>query len=175
MKPIINIADADTFPSGHGDHFAATHGFLSKPLGGQRIGASVTRVEPGRAAFPFHHHYGSEEHFFIVSGTGILRHGPDTYPVKPGDYIVHTPGGPETAHQLVNTGTETLVYLAIGSMIAPEVVGYPDSGKMGVTTTPFGVPGLRFIVNDATRDQAGYWDREDGAGMQAVIDQQRHR
>jgi uncharacterized cupin superfamily protein len=168
MRPIVNIADVETFPSGHGERFAATHGLLSKPLGGEKLGASVTRVEPGKAAFPFHHHYGSEEHFFIVSGTGTLRLGGETHPVKPGDYIVHRPGGPETAHQLVNTGTETLVYLALGAMVAPEVVGYPDSGKIGVATAHWGEKSLRFMVKDEGLDAIGYWDGEDGAAVTAL-------
>jgi uncharacterized cupin superfamily protein len=173
VKPIVNIADAETFPSGHGERFAATHGLLSKPLGGRKIGATVTRVEPGKAAFPNHHHYGSEEHFFIVSGTGTLRHGPEIYPVKPGDYIVHRPGGPETAHQLINTGPETLVYLALGAMVAPEVVGYPDSGKTGVITMPWGQEGLRFMVMNEGLDRTGYWDGEDGGAVAAALESKR--
>jgi uncharacterized cupin superfamily protein len=173
MKPILNIADVETRENGHGPFFHARHGLLARPLGAQKIGASVTIVEPGKAAFPFHHHYGSEEHFFIVSGTGTLRHGPESYPVKPGDYIVHPPGGPETAHQLINTGTEPLVYLAIGAMVAPEVVGYPDSGKTGVMTAPFLQPGLRLIVNDETRHQAEYWEREDGEAVRLAVERAR--
>lgn len=37
MKPIVNIAEVETFPSGHGDVFAARHGLLSRPLGGAQI------------------------------------------------------------------------------------------------------------------------------------------
>src|SRR5262249_6910289 len=146
VKPILNIADVETFNADHDELFGASHGLLARPLGAVKIGASVARVQPGHAAFPIHHHYGSEEHFFIVSGTGLLRHGSETYPVKPGDYIVHPPGGPEQAHQLVNTGSETLVYLSIGAMVAPEVVGYPDSGKVGVMTKSWPEKGLRFFA-----------------------------
>jgi uncharacterized cupin superfamily protein len=169
MKPIVNIADVETFGSGHGDLFGATHGILSRAVGGSKLGASVTRVEPGRAAFPLHHHYGSEEHFFIVAGTGTLRVGDETYPVKPGDYIAHHPGGPETAHQLVNTGTETLVYLALGVMVAPEVVGYPDSGKLGMSTRPWGEKGLRLVLKTAEVAEVDYWDGEDGAKVRKVL------
>ncbi len=169
MKPIVNIADVETFPSGHGDLFAATHGILSRSIGGKRIGCSVTRVEPGHAAFPLHHHYGSEEHFFIVSGTGTLRVGDESYPVKPGDYIVHAPGGPETAHQLVNTGSELLVYLSLGAMVAPEVVGYPDSGKLSFTTHPWGEKGLRVILRNEDVDKVEYWAGEDGARTRALL------
>jgi uncharacterized cupin superfamily protein len=169
MKPILNIADAETFTAGQGEVFAASHGQLSRALGGSKIGTTVTRVEAGRAAFPLHHHYGSEEHFFIISGSGVLRHGAETYPVRPGDYIVHPPGGPETAHQLVNTGNEPLVYLSIGAMVAPEVVGYPDSGKIGVSTRPFPEKGLRFFALAADAERVAYWDGEDGAAVRKLI------
>jgi uncharacterized cupin superfamily protein len=169
MKPIVNIANVDTFQSGHGEVFGASHGQLSRPIGGSKIGATVTRVQPGHAAFPLHHHYGSEEHFFIVSGTGVLRHGTETQPVKQGDYIVHPPGGPETAHQLINTGNEALVYLAIGAMVAPEVVGYPDSGKVGVVTRPWGEKSLRFFAMTEGIDKVDYWDGEDGAPVRKAL------
>jgi uncharacterized cupin superfamily protein len=169
MKPILNIADVETFPSGHGDLFGATHGLLSRKLGGVKLGASVTRVEPGRAAFPLHHHYGSEEHFFIVSGSGTLRVGGESYPVKAGDYIVHPPGGPENAHQLVNNGTEALVYLSLGVMVAPEVVGYPDSKKLRVTTTEWGKDGISFTLKNEKLDAVQYWDGEDGAEVKKVL------
>jgi uncharacterized cupin superfamily protein len=169
MKPIVNITDVETFSSGHGDLFAATHGLLSRSIGGSKIGASVTRVEPGHAAFPLHHHYGSEEHFFIVSGTGTLRVGDESYPIKPGDYIVHAPGGPETAHQLINDGSESLVYLALGAMVAPEVVGYPDSGKLALTTRPWGEKGLRLILRNDGLHEVDYWDGEDGAKVRKAL------
>jgi uncharacterized cupin superfamily protein len=169
QRPIMNIddvADGDWIETSHSDTFAGRHGLVAQKIGGQRIGASVSRVPPGRAAFPFHHHYGSEEHFFIVRGTGILRYGQESHPVRPGDYIVNPPGGPEVAHQLINTGSEELVYLALGSMVVPEVVGYPDSGKHLVSTVRFGQTGLRFIVPEMTEHMQSrdrYWEGESGA------------
>jgi uncharacterized cupin superfamily protein len=38
---------------------------------------------------------------------------------------------PETAHQIVNTGTAELKYLAVSTAL-PEFAEYPDSGKFGV-------------------------------------------
>jgi hypothetical protein len=35
-----------------------------------------------------------------------VRIGPDTYPLRPGDVVASPPGGPEVAHQIINTGTE---------------------------------------------------------------------
>jgi hypothetical protein len=50
MKPLVNIDDVETFAAGNGERFEATHGLLSAPLGGQKIGACVTRVAPAPCA-----------------------------------------------------------------------------------------------------------------------------
>jgi uncharacterized cupin superfamily protein len=171
--PILNLADAPVYSGSSGDWFQYSLHALAAPLGARTIGANVTRVPPGKAAFPLHHHHANEEHFFILSGTGVLRAGGQTYPVKPQDYIVNAPGGGEAAHQLVNTGTEELVYLAISTTIVPDVIGYPDSGKSGVRIAAAMEPGARFIVDDAAKDTLGYWDREDGQQVAAVVESNR--
>jgi uncharacterized cupin superfamily protein len=169
MKPIINIEEA---PEGrhvsHGDVFEARLRPLAEKIGGRTIGANLTTVPPGKAAFPFHHHFANEEHFFVVRGTGVLRFGDKAYPVKAGDYIVTPPGGPELAHQLVNTGTVELAYLAIGTLRVPEVVGYPDSGKTATSPCGFREPHF-FMVADSARNAKTYWDDEDGKGVRAVL------
>jgi len=48
---------------------------LGDAAGAESIGANVTRVPPGKATFALHHHPANEEHFFILSGTGVLRVG----------------------------------------------------------------------------------------------------
>lgn len=171
-KPLINAADALTRTEQSGEYFAYSMTPLASAAGAKSIGASLMRVPPGKAAFPFHHHYGNEEHFFVLSGRGILRSGDAAYAVQPHDYIVHLPGGPEHAHQLINTGTEELVYLAISSLVAPDVVGYPDSGKTGVRTIIPGEAGSRFLIADAAkrpRNTEEYWQGEDGAQVAAVL------
>ena len=166
MHPILNIADAESRPITNGDVFEARLAPLAERVGGRDIGANVTTVPPGKAAFPLHHHHGNEEHFFIISGNGVLRLGAANHAVKPGDYIVTPPGGAELAHQLVNTGTTDLVYLALSTKRLPEVVGYPDSGKTGVTVE--GMAQRRFLVEDRFRDTVTYYDGEDGAGVRAA-------
>jgi uncharacterized cupin superfamily protein len=132
MKPILNLADAPLIEVSHGDRFEARMRRLAHPLGATRIGSNVTSVPPGKAAFPAHHHFANEEHFFVLAGTGVLRHGDEWHEVGPQDYIYCAPGSSEQAHQLINTGDVDLVYLAISTLQVPEVVGYPDSQKTGV-------------------------------------------
>jgi uncharacterized cupin superfamily protein len=164
---IVNVADGPRHLGSHAPAFAYSMTELAGPAGGRTIGANLTRVPPGRAAFPFHHHHANEEHFFILSGTGVVRIGAAVHAVKAYDYVVHLPGGAEHAHQLINTGAEDLVYLAISTRLMPEVVGYPDAAKTGVRTDPG--EGSRFLIPDAARNTAGYWDGEDGHRVREII------
>ncbi len=169
-KPLINAADAETHSEKHGAHFEYSMTELSHALGAKAIGANLTRVPPGKAAFPFHHHAANEEHFFVISGSGILRFGDESLEVKTLDYILCPPGGSDRAHQLINVGEQDLVYLAFSTLLLPEVVGYPDTGKTGVATRPD--TASRFLMADASkrpRTTEEYWKDEEGAGVEAVL------
>jgi uncharacterized cupin superfamily protein len=171
-KPVVNVADAPVHSGKSGEFFEYSMSEVAGVLGAKSIGANVTRVPPGKAAFPLHHHHANEEHFFILSGTGVLRVGTATHDVKQYDYIVNLPGGAEEAHQLVNTGTEDLVYLAISTAVLPEVVGYPDTGKTGVRLAAGQGEGARFLIEDSAKNSLGYWDREDGRQVAAIVARQ---
>ena len=139
-------------------------GFIAPRLGAQKLGYNLTAVPPGKRAFPFHNHRVNEEMFFILEGEGEVRIGESQYPIRSGDIIACPPGGPETAHQIINTSTTTeLKYLAISTQMSPEVAEYPDSGKFGVLADfPPDIDGkthhLRFIGRtDASLD---YWEGE---------------
>jgi uncharacterized cupin superfamily protein len=168
-RPVINLSEAPTHSATSGEFFAYSMSELAGELGARAIGANVTRVPPGKAAFPFHHHHANEEHFFVLSGSGVLRQGTDLQPVVANDYIVNLAGGSECAHQLINTGSQDLVYLAISTNIVPDVCGYPDSGKTSVRTAPFGEPRSRFLIPDACKDSVEYWELEDGKHVAQVL------
>jgi uncharacterized cupin superfamily protein len=137
--PILNVADVELRPSPAPLPPALEHkfggaklGFIAPLIGAQKLGYNVTAVPPGRRAFPAHSHRVNEEMFFVLEGSGEVRIGEDRYPIRRGDVIACPPGGPETAHQILNTGDEELRYLAVSTKLSPEVVDYPDSGKFGV-------------------------------------------
>ena len=44
--------------------------------------------------------------FFILDGEGELRFGDKRYPLRRHDIIACPPGGPEVAHQIINTGAD---------------------------------------------------------------------
>ncbi len=171
VKPILNIADvklqprpasfAPTGPSA--ERFDARMGLVSALLGAQKLGYNITAVPPGKRAFPFHNHHVNEEMFFVIEGEGEVRLGEAVHPIRPGDIIACPAGGKETAHQIINTGTKELKYLAVSTRLSPEIAEYPDSGKFGVLAEypagPDGQPrGFRFVGRE---DLAiGYWDGE---------------
>jgi hypothetical protein len=56
--------------------------------------------------------------------------GEKRYPIRWHDVIACLPGGPEVAHQIINTGTTTMRYLSLSTLVEVEACEYPDSGKV---------------------------------------------
>ena len=163
-KPVFNIDDAVyVHELHHGDRFGAKIAPVSAQLGTKMLSFNLTEVAPGKRAFPFHNHHNNEEFFFVLDGEGTLRFGEEEHPVRKGDIIACPPGGPEVAHQLVNTGSTELRYLALSTTVETDVFQYPDSGKFGVVAGC--KPGMRprdaafggFFDEDGTLD---YWEGE---------------
>ena len=170
-KPIINIADVELEPrppafalSGPAtERFDARMGFIGPRIGAQKLGYNITAVPPGKRAFPFHNHRVNEEMFFVLQGTGEVRIGGSTYPIRSGDVIACPAGGTEAAHQIVNTGPDELRYLAVSTKLSPEIAEYPDSGKFGVLAElPAGSDGKprRFVFVGRESGSLNYWEGE---------------
>jgi uncharacterized cupin superfamily protein len=66
--------------------------------------------------------------FFILDGEGELRFGEQRFPIRRHDVIARPPGGPEVAHQIINTGTTTIRDLSLSTLVEVEACEYPDSG-----------------------------------------------
>lgn len=163
MKPVKNISDLPLQDHGHGEDFAAKIGQFGPHIGLDKLGCRLVAVPAGKKAWPFHNHHVNEEMFIILEGTGTLRFGPDTYPVRVGDVIACPPGGPETAHQLIASDDDELRYLAVSTMLQPEVAEYPDSGKFIVMSgsAPGGSKEQRLLQFVGRKDSAvDYWDGE---------------
>jgi len=164
-KPIINLEDLDFQDWGHGERFAARLGAIGPRIGARNLGYNLTILAPGKCAFPFHSHRVNEEMFFILEGDGEVRLGEDRHPIRSGDVIACPPGGPETAHQIINSSESAeMKFLAVSTQLSPEVAEYPDSKKTGVMSQlPAGSDDkprvLRFVVKEDT-GFADYWDDE---------------
>lgn len=153
-SPVVSLSELALTRQAHGDRFDASFAPISAPKGGRHLGARLTEVSPGKCAWPFHCHHGNDEIFVILDGSGTLRHGSEEWPVTAGDVVVCAAGGAETAHQLT-AGDTTLRYIAISTMREPDVMEYPDSGK--VTVFAGSAPG----GNKAERRLAATWRKSD--------------
>lgn len=174
-KPVINLdelvfksrPDAMRATGPAADAFDADMAELSTRIGAQKLGFNVTAVPAGKAAFPFHSHRANEEVFFVLQGSGVVRIWSETFPIREGDFIACPPGGSETAHQIRNTGGGELRYLAISTLLYPELAEYPDSGKFGVYVRAADGTGgasasFRYIGRPSL--EVGYWDGEGESG-----------
>jgi uncharacterized cupin superfamily protein len=169
-KPVINIDEVAIEerppffqPNGPAaERFGSRSGAIGTRIGARLLGYNITAVAPGKRAFPLHNHHANEEMFFVLQGTGELRIGKERYPIRKGDFIASPPGGPEHAHQMINTGDDELRYIAVSTMIVPETVEYPDSGKIATYSRQTAPDGSMRIVRQIGRPESSvdYWDGE---------------
>jgi uncharacterized cupin superfamily protein len=170
VKPVINLDEVQIGdrpqmfqPTGNAtERFASRIGMVSARIGARLLGYNITVVPPGKRAFPLHNHHANEEMFFILQGSGELRVGEERYSLRVGDFIANPPGGPESAHQIINTGSEELRYLAVSTMVTPETVEYPDSNKVALLSRQTAPDGSMRLVRHIGRPDSSidYWDGE---------------
>jgi uncharacterized cupin superfamily protein len=150
-------------PSPAADRFEASFARVGSVIGAKQLGYNIAAVPPGKSAFPYHSHRVNEEMFFVLHGAGDLRIGAHTYPIRAGDIVACPAGGPETAHQISNSGDESLRYLAISTQRAPEIWEYPDSEKFGVISeyaSPGDAQSEPFFHFFRVADSVDYWEGE---------------
>lgn len=110
--------------------FLASRARLSRQAGSERLGLSLWEVPPGEAAYPYHFHYAEEELVLVLSGAPSLR-TPDGWRELSEGEVVAFKRGEQGGHQLVNRTSHTVRFLAFSTSGEPDVVMYPDSGKLG--------------------------------------------
>jgi uncharacterized cupin superfamily protein len=155
MTPVINLADVEFDDIEENGRYTSRRAMFSPRIGARQLGYNLTELPPGKVQCPFHNHHAEEEMFLILEGEGELRFGPDRYPLRPMDVVACPTGGPNVAHQIVNTGTTTMRYLALSTLAPVELCEYPDSGKVGTWSDT----GTRGVFR--TRDLADYYDGEE--------------
>ncbi|MBI1187586.1 MAG: cupin domain-containing protein [Alphaproteobacteria bacterium] len=160
MKPIMNLDDEalvfdDVEENGS---YTSKRATISDHIGAQKLGYNLTVLAPGKVQCPFHNHHGEEEMFLILEGEGELRFGDARYPIRKHDVIACPPGGPEVAHQIINTGATPMRYLALSTLVEVEACEYPDSQKILIVTGARGNRGLRKMYR--AEDDVDYYERE---------------
>jgi mannose-6-phosphate isomerase-like protein (cupin superfamily) len=84
----------------------------------------IVVLQPGESP-PLHVHHDTEQIFYMIQGTGVLRIGEDgsqQFPVKPGD-VMRIPL--HTFHSVLCDSQESIVYLSIDCFLGGRPVAEP--------------------------------------------------
>lgn len=128
---IVNVSELPWTPWTYDEKIGAEIRDPARKLGSTHCGFRLYRLAPGKQSARLHRHLLQEEMFFILAGSGTLRHGDRNVAVKAGDFILY-PAGDPAAHTIVNTGTAPMEYIATGDRLAYEVCEYPEEGTLYV-------------------------------------------
>jgi len=152
---IVNL-HADEW-GGHQDRpgWRSKRANIGRDVGGELIGASLYELEPGERLWPYHTHHANEEWLLVVKGEPTLRTPDGEQQLREGD-VACFPRGPAGAHQVRNGTDGPIRVLMLSTELTPEIVEYPDTGKVGVRSAT----GERVMLSrpGPTLD---YWEGED--------------
>ena len=157
-KPIANLGELEFDDIEDNGFYTCRRARFSAAIGARQLGYNLTELPPGKAQCPFHSHRAEEEMFLILQGEGELRFGSQRFPIRKYDVVACPAGGSDLAHQIINTGTTTMRYLALSNVQEVEVCEYPDSNKIGVFANTPGTTGLRGLHRSA--QAVDYYDGE---------------
>ena len=124
-------------------------------IGGELIGGSLYELEPGDRLWPYHTHHANEEWLLVVRGRPTLRAHDGERELHEGD-VVAFPRGKEGAHQVRNDTDAPIRVLMLSTLLAPDIVEYLDTGKIGARS----VAGERILLA-RPGPELDYWDGED--------------
>jgi uncharacterized cupin superfamily protein len=157
-KPFISLDAVEFNDIEDNGYYTSKRALFSASIGARKLGYNLTELPPGKAQCPFHSHREEEEMFLVIDGEGELRFGDQRFKIRKHDVIACPTGDATVAHQIINTGTVPLRYLALSNLSGTEICEYPDSDKVGVFVAQSDTSGLRKMFHgEATVD---YYDRE---------------
>ena len=151
-----NIYDPDFDEPREREGFRALRARIGRQAGTRDLGASLWEIPPGQAAYPYHYHLAEEELVIVLSGRLRLRTPEGWKRLEEGD-VASFPTGREGAHQIVNDGSDSARILALSTQ-RPDIVIYPDSGKLGAFERVPEGGGLYELFR--LEDAVDYWEGE---------------
>jgi uncharacterized cupin superfamily protein len=123
-------------------------------IGAELIGGSMYELEPGDKLWPYHTHHANEEWLIVVRGRPTLRTHEGEQELAEGD-VVAFPRGKEGLHQVRNATDSPIRVLMLSTLVKPDLVEYPDSGKVGARSAA----GERILLS-RPGPLLDYWDGE---------------
>jgi uncharacterized cupin superfamily protein len=130
---------------------------VSRQAGSERLGLSLWELPPGEAAYPYHYHLTEEELVLVLDGAPSLRTPAGWRELQQGEVVAFV-RGEHGGHQLANRTQATVRFLSFSTSGEPDIVIYPDSGKLGAYERLAQGGGLRALFR--LRDTVDYHDGE---------------
>jgi uncharacterized cupin superfamily protein len=137
------------------DGWRSKDAWVGAKIGAELLGGSLYELEPGDRLWPYHTHHANEEWLIVVRGRPTLRTDAGERELEEGD-VVCFPRGKDGLHQVRNASESSIRVLMLSSMNAPDIVEYPDSGKVGARS----IAGERILLG-RPGPMLDYWDGED--------------
>lgn len=156
--PPPNILDPRFDESREHPGFNVRRARIGRQAGSVRLGASVWELPAETAAYPYHAHLGEEEVIVVLAGRPSLRTPGGWRELVPGEVVAFV-RGEQGAHQLANRTAQTATFLALSTNGEPDIVLYPDAGKVGATERR--PDGSGFAAFFFTGDAVDYWEGVD--------------
>ncbi|ARS91939.1 cupin domain-containing protein [Natrarchaeobaculum aegyptiacum] len=135
---------------------------LGEAADSERLGCSLYELPPESRAWPYHYHTANEEALYVLAGSGTLRLDGETHALEAGDFVA-CPADESGGHRVCNDSNDPLRYLAISTMVEPDVTVYPEREKLGVFVgSPPGGRGERSLHGYYPLDaDVDYWESDD--------------
>lgn len=129
----VNLNQIYDQDSKHVQSFEFQRSDVASPYksGEGKLSVNFYTLQPGKSNYPYHQHTGNEEVFYIISGSATLKTPKGDIDIFEGDVIVMPPNE-NGAHMLTNNSDEPLLYLDVHTVCSPEVVIYPNTGKVRI-------------------------------------------
>jgi uncharacterized cupin superfamily protein len=137
--------------------FRALRALLARQAGAEGLGLSLWELPAGEAAYPYHFHLLDEELIVVLEGRPTLRTPAGWRELALGE-VVSFPTGERGAHQLVNWSSATVRFLSFSTSGTPDVVLYPDSGKLAAAERR--PDGYRLRIEIPEQTGVDYWQGE---------------
>jgi uncharacterized cupin superfamily protein len=129
--------------------------WVGERIGAELIGGSMYELEPGDRLWPYHTHHANEEWCLVVRGEPTLRTPEGERALREGDVVCFR-RGKDGAHQISNRTDLPIRILMLSTLLAPDIVEYLDTGKIGARS----VAGERIMLG-RPGPELDYWEGEE--------------
>jgi uncharacterized cupin superfamily protein len=131
---------------------------VAQHAGAELLGATAYELQPGARWADLHAHHANEELIVVLAGRPTVHTLDGARELRTGE-VVACRRGRQGAHRLTNDADEVARVLIVSTMLMPEIVEYPEDGRVLAMTEP---PWSEAPYDDAKGRLIRVFEREQG-------------